>query len=144
MFDYQSERHRSKTRLTNILFHLWFDYQSERHRSKTWAAVRCRHPRLITSQNDTAPKQGRVDALDVLGLITSQNDTAPKPIEAKSPLQGTALLASIYHSTFYKVQVNHSFTLVIINHIIRPSLEKKYWNIRKKDVLEERFQPPFR
>lgn len=67
-----------------------------------------------------------------------------KTIEAKSPLQGTALLASIYHSTFYKVQVNHSFTLVIINHIIRPSLEKKYWNIRKKDVLEEHFQPPFR
>ena len=56
-FDYQSEWHRSKTAR-----HVWnvaqkFDYQSEWHRSKTHLASVTVDDRLITSQNDTAPKQ---------------------------------------------------------------------------------------
>ena len=33
---------------------------------------------LITSQNDTAPKQALLRSMYQEGLITSQNDTAPK------------------------------------------------------------------
>ena len=100
MFDYQSERHRSKTRGPAASRRLPFDYQSERHRSKT--------------------------------------------IGAKSPLQETALLTSTYHSAFDKIQVNNPFSLTSTNRIIRPSLKKKHWDIRKKDVLKERSQSPFR
>ena len=37
--------------------------------------------RLITSQNDTAPKLAGPYTRQSHRLITSQNDTAPKPLE---------------------------------------------------------------
>ena len=55
-----------------------FDYQSDRHRSKTRACALFRFPDLITSQIDTAPKLNMKPAETVNDLITSQIDTAPK------------------------------------------------------------------
>ena len=56
-----------------------FDYQSERHCSKTLFARSDLKTCLITSQNDTAPKLSGELTLTSSRLITSQNDTAPKP-----------------------------------------------------------------
>ena len=56
-----------------------FDYQSDRHRSKTRACALFRFPDLITSQIDTAPKLVYEPHDPGLYLITSQIDTAPKP-----------------------------------------------------------------
>ena len=78
-FDYQSDRHCSKTALVALVPRPAFDYQSDRHCSKT-RPTRCSSSwGLITSQIDTAPKL--TDVLDAVvgGLITSQIDTAPKP-----------------------------------------------------------------
>ena len=55
-FDYQSERHCSKTRACRLSAGSLFDYQSERHCSKTAVVIDGRDTGLITSQNDTAPK----------------------------------------------------------------------------------------
>ena len=62
-----------------------FDYQSERHRSKTPCRADRRAGRLITSQNDTAPKRSVALARHGDGLITSQNDTAPKQVGVAVP-----------------------------------------------------------
>ena len=55
-----------------------FDYQSECHCSKTRSLAPASSARLITSQNATAPKQGRERPQEPPRLITSQNATAPK------------------------------------------------------------------
>ena len=55
-----------------------FDYQSDRHCSKTYLRVDGRQLRLITSQIDTAPKPHAAQHREDGGLITSQIDTAPK------------------------------------------------------------------
>ena len=57
---------------------LWFDYQSKWHCSKTDSVSISTLFRLITSQNDTAPKLKSTSSDSPCGLITSQNDTAPK------------------------------------------------------------------
>ena len=77
LFDYQSERHCSKTLDIVEPPVFVFDYQSERHCSKTVCVDYERGNSLITSQNDTAPKPAAVVALLGVSLITSQNDTAP-------------------------------------------------------------------
>ena len=55
-----------------------FDYQSERHCSKTGKGHSRECASLITSQNVTAPKHVLLRAAVGAGLITSQNVTAPK------------------------------------------------------------------
>ena len=55
-----------------------FDYQSDRHCSKTQCASGSHPLGLITSQIDTAPKPEGVGAAAEGSLITSQIDTAPK------------------------------------------------------------------
>ena len=77
-FDYQPERHCSKTTLKWYEAMRSFDYQSERHCSKTHSSPSTYFSRLITSQNDTAPKLLVACAVKATSLITSQNDTAPK------------------------------------------------------------------
>ena len=57
---------------------LALDYQSERHCSKTKKTPSTHCLSWITSQNDTAPKQGLGHINTASGWITSQNDTAPK------------------------------------------------------------------
>ena len=59
-----------------------FDYQSDRHCSKTANFSELETPCLITSQIDTAPKLVRTEDVALRGLITSQIDTAPKQCEA--------------------------------------------------------------
>ena len=65
---------------------LTFDYQSERHRSKTLTCRASRLRSLITSQNDTAPKRGLRRLRRHRRLITSQNDTAPKRLALRHAL----------------------------------------------------------
>lgn len=67
-----------------------------------------------------------------------------KTIGTKSPLQGTDPLTGTCHSMLNKVQVNNPFTLMGICCTVRPSLEKEYWDIRKKDMLEKCPQSLFR
>ena len=55
-----------------------FDYQSDRHCSKTPSARNSASCCLITSQIDTAPKLGWGQAKSITRLITSQIDAAPK------------------------------------------------------------------
>ena len=55
-----------------------FDYQSVRHCSKTVVTESLLFFGLITSQFDTAPKQGHRCRRRERSLITSQFDTAPK------------------------------------------------------------------
>ena len=55
-----------------------FDYQSDRHCTKTHAAGRVCLSSLITSQIDTAPKLFFGQLSMSSRLITSQIDTAPK------------------------------------------------------------------
>ena len=55
-----------------------FDYQSDRHCSKTYYITTDINIRLITSQIDTAPKLQVPTLQGLLSLITSQIDTAPK------------------------------------------------------------------
>ena len=76
--DYQSERHCSKTVVVLLLAEGALDYQSERHCSKTIPPRSESRCSWITSQNDTAPKQGECRRRPRRGWITSQNDTAPK------------------------------------------------------------------
>ncbi len=59
-FDYQSDRHCSKTCISAIGCCSTFDYQSDRHCSKTGDIRNAAKKRLITSQIDTAPKLGDV------------------------------------------------------------------------------------
>ena len=61
-----------------------FDYQSERHCSKTSCRTRKVGASLITSQNDTAPKLESRLLAPGSRLITSQNDTAPKQTNRNS------------------------------------------------------------
>ena len=155
-FDYQSERHCSKTRHALDIQLFWFDYQSERHCSKTVRRCRRSIRSLITSQNDTAPKQEFGFRNPIIGLITSQNDTAPKlsthlreprlwfdyqserhcskTIGSKSPLQGTLVLTDSVSSILKKLQVNRSFALVFILHLIMPVFKKENSQFREKSV----------
>ena len=55
-FDYQSDRHCSKTESKGPSLNSLFDYQSDRHCSKTAVVLDYVRERLITSQIDTAPK----------------------------------------------------------------------------------------
>ena len=55
-----------------------FDYQSDRHCTKTIEEVKPKRGSLITSQIDTAPKLDPYFGSSDKGLITSQIDTAPK------------------------------------------------------------------
>ena len=57
-----------------------FDYQSERHCSKTKMLQGRAVSGLITSQNVTAPKQADEAHAKLFRLITRQNVTAPKPL----------------------------------------------------------------
>ena len=56
-FDYQSDRHCSKTLMLVLLTMRGFDYQSDRHCSKTRKSTGASSTGLITSQIDTAPKR---------------------------------------------------------------------------------------
>ena len=55
-----------------------FDYQSDRHCSKTYGEITPLRSSLITSQIDTAPKRRAQRGYGRRRLITSQIDTAPK------------------------------------------------------------------
>ena len=79
LFDYQSDRHCSKTVSVVSSTCLQFDYQSDRHCSKTWPYAVFAKRSLITSQIDTAPKPRAGRLRKEFRLITSQIDTAPKP-----------------------------------------------------------------
>ena len=66
--DYQSERHCSKTVSPGKVLHITLDYQSERHCSKTGFSGSRAAFCWITSQNDTAPKQGESYTVPTLEL----------------------------------------------------------------------------
>ena len=72
-----------------------FDYQSDRHRSKTRSS-RCSRPSgLITSQIDTAPKLVKLVTHRRQRLITSQIDTAPKLRFPHSGFQNSLITSQI-------------------------------------------------
>ena len=88
LFDYQSDRHCSKTAgRAGGRVHL-FDYQSDRHCSKTRKRKMEVAKSLITSQIDTAPKPLGDQRRAYRRLITSQIDTAPKPLEQNPHCKG--------------------------------------------------------
>ena len=78
LFDYQSDRHRSKTVPVKMNGTFWFDYQSDRHRSKTLHAFETLHERFDYQSDRHRSKTRSYHDLIVNRLITSQIDTAPK------------------------------------------------------------------
>ena len=82
MFDYQLDRHCSKTANTDELFEYGSLITSQIDTApKLMGGMVWTRASLITSQIDTAPKP-MWDIVRVgSGLITSQIDTAPKPLK---------------------------------------------------------------
>ena len=73
-----------------------FDYQSEWHRSKTWRCGVFRKNRLITSQNDTAPK----------------------PLERIPHCERTEIMTGFNLLTLNKVEVNSIFSFMRVRMAI--------------------------
>ena len=78
-FDYQSDRHCSKTMRSLPLRKAEFDYQSDRHCSKTSTVKVCNSFQFDYQSDRHCSKTLDVAAGDWSSLITSQIDTAPKP-----------------------------------------------------------------
>ena len=119
--DYQSERHCSKTENVPGALSSRCDYQSERHCSKT------AHGLLVRSS-----------------LCDYQSERhCSKTIGAKSPLQRTVVSDWFKSLAFKKVQVNNSFSLVLVSLTIRLVLKKQNLRILIKNLLGKRIKVIF-
>ena len=80
LFDYQSECHCSKTKVTASLLRASLTTSQNATAPKLILRAIAKRVCLTTSQNATAPKHAYRPTVSVASLTTSQNATAPKRV----------------------------------------------------------------